>query len=374
MKKLTIYLLSIGWCLTYTSCLFAQSLSENWKFQTADRVLSSPVIDGSMLFIGSEDGNFYALNKQTGNELWRFRTRGRIQSTATVYGNIVFFESGNTFFALDKDTGKQRWQYDPGNALWGYKIDPYDDKRSRATVHKGNFYVGSSLGYVLVLDVETGALKQKIYAEYGFSVRSSPTIANDILYFGDWRGQIYAYSLDKDELLWKRRTYDTKPYETFGGIASALLVHEDRLYFGARNPELKAIDINTQENAWTYADSTGGWIIGDPVIDGETLYIGGSDNLKMFAFNQKDGTLKWAFNSKLNVYTKPIVTADWVIFTAGNAYKPDAPGKLFVLNKSDGKLLSSYEIPAACFSSPALDGDRLYFGAYDGKVYSLLLK
>lgn len=367
-------MIALGWCMISSSFISAQSLKEGWKFQTEDRVLSSPVVAGSTVFIGSEDGNFYALNKQTGKERWRFNTRGRIQSTATVYNSIVFFESGNVFYALDKATGKQLWKYDPGNALWGYKIDPYDDKRSRAIVYEGVFYVGSSLGAVLALDAETGELKRTIRSEYGFSVRSSPYVAEGILYFGDWAGQVYAYSLTQGELLWKKRTYDEKAYETFGGIASELLVDKNRLYFGARNPELKAIDLGTKEYAWTYKDSTGGWIIGDPVIDEEVLYIGGSDNLKMFAFNLADGSVKWTFDSELNVYARPVVTADHVIFTAGNAYKPDAPGKLFVLNKVDGSLLTSYEIPKACFSSPAWDGQQLYFGAYDGKVYNLVLK
>ncbi len=373
MKKLSIYLMGLGWFIFGSSYVTAQSLAENWQFQTADKVLSSPVIDGNVIFTGSEDGNFYALHKKTGKEQWRFNTQGRIQSTATVYNQVVFFESGNVFYALNKHTGKELWRYDPGNALWGYKIDPYDDKRSRATVYEGIFYVGSSLGAVLALDAETGELKQTIRSEYGFSVRSSPVVAEGILYFGDWGGQVYAYSLKEGKLVWKKRTYEKKPYETFGGIASELLVSDDRLYFGARNPSLKVIDIKTGANTWTYADSTGGWIIGDPVIDEGMLYMGGSDNLKMFAFNATDGGLKWSFDAGLNIYTRPVVTGKHVIFTAGNAYKPDAPGKLFVLNKSDGRLLTSYEIPKACFSSPAWDGANAYFGAYDGKIYSLRL-
>ena len=168
-------------------------------------MLSSPVIDGNVIFTGSEDGNFYALHKKTGKEQWRFNTRGRIQSTATVYNQVVFFESGNVFYALNKHTGKELWRYDPANALWGYKIDPYDDKRSRATVYEGIFYVGSSLGAVLALDAETGELKQTIRSEYGFPVRSSPVVAEGILYFGDWGGQVYAYDLKEGKLVWKKR-------------------------------------------------------------------------------------------------------------------------------------------------------------------------
>jgi outer membrane protein assembly factor BamB len=146
------------------------------------------------------------------------------------------------------------------------------------------------------------------------------------------------------------------------------------LLFGARNPELNVLNINDGKKTWSYMDSTGGWIIGDPVIDHNILYIGGSDNFKMYAFNPDTGKAKWEFNSKLNIYTKPIVTDKYVIFTAGNAYKPKESGKLIVLNKADGTMATSFEIPQASFSSPAIDANNIYFGAYDGVMYKLHLK
>jgi outer membrane protein assembly factor BamB len=183
------------------SNLWSQILSEEWKFQTKDRILSSPVLDNQMLYFGSEDGNFYAIDKNSGKELWHYTTRGHIQSTATVVKNIVFFESGNVYYALNKISGEELWTYDPGSALWGYKIDPYDDKRSKAIVNKGVLYVGSSLGYLYGFDAESGEKVFTINSDYGQPIRTTPCINNDMLYFGDWSGKIYAYDLIKKVFL-----------------------------------------------------------------------------------------------------------------------------------------------------------------------------
>ena len=349
----------------------AQELSLAWKFQTEDRVISPPLVEEDKVYFGGEDGNFYALNAANGTKLWSYPTRGRIQGGAAIHGDAIFFESGNIIFSLNKNTGKELWRYDPKWALWGYKIDPYDDKRSKPVVHEGRLYIGSSLGFIFVLDISTGKLVQRIAAEYQQPIRTTPLLLGNRLFYGDWAGKVYAYSLEQEKPMWMQRTYEKKPYETFGGIASELILHQGKLIFGARNPNFKVLDAVNGQTAWQYTDSTGGWIIGDPVIDEGVLYIGGSDNRKMFAFNPENGELIWSQKVGMNIYTKPIVTDRHLMFTIGNAYNHKAPGKLVVLNKKDGTLHAEYEVPEATFSSPAWDGQKLYFGAYDGNLYAL---
>jgi len=348
-----------------------QELTLDWKFQTGDKILSAPIVQDKTLYFGSEDGIFYALDVGTQKPKWTFQTRGRIISKATLYEDIVFFESGNVFFALNKTYGKELWRFDPKNALWGYKIDPWDDKRSSAIMHEGVFYVGSSLGALLGLNASTGErvfMTQSVYAQ---PIRTTPLIQDNVLYFGDWGGNVFAYDLQKKDTVWQRRTYEKKLYDSFGGIASEMTIYKNQLFFGARNHNLQVLNKDNGENIWNYADSTGGWIVGDPVIEQNTLYIGGSDNHKMFAFDLESGTLKWSYDTGLNVYTKPLIIQDQLIFTVGNAYNPKASGKLIVLNKNDGSLSSVFEIPRPSFSSPAFDGTHIYFGAYDGVLYAL---
>ena len=51
-----------------------------WKFKTQGRVVSSPVLVGDAVYVGSTDGNLYALNRADGTLRWKFATRGAVNS------------------------------------------------------------------------------------------------------------------------------------------------------------------------------------------------------------------------------------------------------------------------------------------------------
>jgi outer membrane protein assembly factor BamB len=52
-----------------------------WKFKTRGRVYSSPAVAGGVVFVGSTDGNLYAIDAATGAERWKFATQGRVVSS-----------------------------------------------------------------------------------------------------------------------------------------------------------------------------------------------------------------------------------------------------------------------------------------------------
>ena len=60
-----------------------------WKFKTLGRVYSSPAVAGGVVFVGSTDGNVYAIDAATGAQRWKFATQGRVVSSPAVQGGIV---------------------------------------------------------------------------------------------------------------------------------------------------------------------------------------------------------------------------------------------------------------------------------------------
>jgi outer membrane protein assembly factor BamB len=61
-----------------------------WTFATRARVESSPAISGDRVFVGSNDGRFYALNLATGAKLWEFTAGSALSaSPAIASGRIV---------------------------------------------------------------------------------------------------------------------------------------------------------------------------------------------------------------------------------------------------------------------------------------------
>src|SRR5690242_2984010 len=59
-----------------------------WKFHTGGMVIGSPVVVGGQVYFGSDDGNLYAVDAETGAQKWKFEARSRIPSTPAVAGGM----------------------------------------------------------------------------------------------------------------------------------------------------------------------------------------------------------------------------------------------------------------------------------------------
>jgi hypothetical protein len=43
-----------------------------WSFRTGGMVIGSPTVTGGVVYVGSDDGNFYAIDQGTGAQKWKF--------------------------------------------------------------------------------------------------------------------------------------------------------------------------------------------------------------------------------------------------------------------------------------------------------------
>jgi eukaryotic-like serine/threonine-protein kinase len=83
-----------------------------WKFHTNGIVISSPVLFGNTLYVGSADHFLYALDSATGAEKWKFETGSNIVSSPAVTDGTVFVLSyDSNCYALDATTGKVKWKF-----------------------------------------------------------------------------------------------------------------------------------------------------------------------------------------------------------------------------------------------------------------------
>ena len=79
---------------------------------------SSPIASNSVVYIGSLEGNLYALNGSTGETLWQYPAKGTIRSTPAAGEGIVCFGcSDGNFYALDAQSGNLKWTYKIGNSI-----------------------------------------------------------------------------------------------------------------------------------------------------------------------------------------------------------------------------------------------------------------
>ncbi len=127
-----------------------------WRFDhSTPWVVSSPAIYQGAAIVGTSDGLFlHAMNIETGEEIWRFETGDRVFSSPAVSGGVVYVgvHSGR-FLALDAATGALSWELRCGGAVM-----------SSPVVHEGRAYFGCDDGSVYAVRLEGGpAPRRAVY-------------------------------------------------------------------------------------------------------------------------------------------------------------------------------------------------------------------
>ncbi|UAY52772.1 outer membrane protein assembly factor BamB family protein [Ferruginibacter albus] len=177
----------------------------NWKFATAGNVHTTPSVKDNKLFIGSFDGDLYALNSSTGNLIWKFKStghqyfpKGEMMGDPVVAGDIVFAGSRDyNFYAIDINGGYCRWmkQFPKGWAL-------------PVTVNDSVIYVGTSEDRLLLaIDINTGNIKWQTAVPFNIFGRCAITKRNG--YFGTLMGKVYGIDLTTGKIQW---TFNTDGY------------------------------------------------------------------------------------------------------------------------------------------------------------------
>jgi len=368
-------------CLSIATDLHSQASDDSkewleWKFQTSGMVYSSPVISDGVVYIGSMDSIFYALDVKSGREKWRFHSENTIQSSAATYKNLVFFESGNSLFALTTG-GKLKWRVDLCEGEINNQMDPWDFHHSSPYVHHGIVYIGTEQGILLGLDAKSGEqiLRSQTLSEY--PIRTTPVVSGDLVMYGDWDGVFYACYISTGSLAWK---YDTKVDGTFpwvNAIHGKPLVSGGHVLFAGRSCRLYSLDIRTGKKNWHYSSPSDQWLLGGPEIAEGVVYQGSSDQFLFHAIDASSGDLRWTADMDGRTWGSARVKGD-KIYQGANSF--------YTIDTKTGEILKQYMFPqvheekkygeyidrtANFHSSPLLYKGMIILGSDDGHIYAI---
>ena len=386
-----------------------------WKVKTGAPVASSPVVADGTLFIGSNDGNVYALDVATGAQRWKTRTGGRVASSAAVADGRVFIVSyDSNLYALDATSGEVRWKFaTDGERRFTAKhlhgaepaaemmADPFDVYLSSPAVERGVVYFGSGDGNVYAVDATSGALKWKF--KTGDVVHASPALANGTLYIGSWDSYFYAIDTATGRQKWRFKTGEDHKIYNQVGIQSSAVVVNGVVYFGCRDSKVYAVDAATGKERWSYSNK-GSWVIATPIVRADTLYFSTSDSGMFQAVDAGTGKALYSLKFIWPSFSSPTIARD-VLYIGSHA------GKLLAIDLNSRKLAwefvtdgvrengaryikpdgtPNYEAAfgnffhdemvvgvdrmmsiGAVLSTPAVVGSTVVFGSMDGNVYAL---
>jgi len=386
-----------------------------WRFATGNRVASSPVWHGGVLYFGSDDGNVYAVDAATGRQNWKFVTGGPVPATPAVAGGLVYFPSyDGKFYAVEAQTGRLRWKTATGGerrfeakGLHGMQpknqtyADPYDVYLSSPVVVEGAVYFGSGDGHLYALDASSGEPRWKF--QTGDVVHASPAFAGGTLFFGSWDSYFYAVDAATGKQKWRFHGGEDPFIHNQVGFQSSPVVAGGVVYTGCRDSNVYALDAATGAEKWRF-NNGGSWVISSPTVAGGKVLFATSDSSLFHAVDAATGKPVYRQDTKAYVFSSPSVAGEVVylgvlngtveardlntgallwdfrteasrqnrgwILTAGRKFNA---AMLYVSNWREAALLAPERefTVGSILSSPLIVGGVVYTGSTDGFVYAL---
>lgn len=165
-------------------------------------------------------------------------------------------------------------------------------------------------------------VKEKWMIQTGAGIYCSPAVDNKTVFVGDDMGRLTAYALKNGKKLWS--------FESGKRIVGTPAASQGIVVFGSADRRIYGLNANDGSLRWTVEAAEP--VLGAVTIDNGIAYIGASDGT-FRAIDIHTGKIAWAYTGvKGYIETKPLVTADKVIFGAWD-------NTLYALDKTDGKEL-----------------------------------
>lgn len=237
--------------------------SELWRSPTGetgpndfwDFTLAAPVLHRDTVVLGSGSGTLNIHSRQTGALQWQFPSAGEIRGTPVLAEDILYFGSFDGHFtALDLDSREVLWRF---RAL-GSQFFPEGAFQGAATVEGDLIHVGSRDYNLYVLERATGRVMWNLRAPSW--VIGGPAVDERQVYFGtsDSR-RIYAVN---------RRTGDTAwTFTTSSRVFGSPVIHGDIAYFASFDGRIHGL--STQDGGQRHVYRTRGGLENHALVYGE---------------------------------------------------------------------------------------------------------
>lgn len=237
----------------------ANGVEAIWRFPTGDAIVSSPAVVDGMVYVGSDDGNLYALHAENGTERWWFPTGSGIYSSPAVVDGVVYVGSfDDNVYAVDAESGTERWRFPTGS---GVSSDP--------ALVDGVVYVGSQDANLYALNAKDGTERWRFATSEW--IDSSPAVVDGIVYVGGGDGNLYAVHAGDGTERWR--------FPAGASITSAPAVVDGVVYVGDRTLEEDskryAVDALSGTERWGF--STGSDSSSSPAVVDGVVYLGSGD-------------------------------------------------------------------------------------------------
>jgi len=342
-----------------------------WTGNVSPCPLTKPVVNGGLLFTGSCDGEFYALQKDTGRVVWSydshvdgepdsFQTSPLLHMGLVIAGTAGKCATANCgyIYSFDQQTGKLRWKLHITATSEDFAdVDPADSN--------GSFIFGTREGEWLSVNAASGTVNWRFRATPpGANRKSSTSVVTDgvnvCLLALD--GTIHCLNAKSGTELWKQIL--PSPATT------QLTMYKDGLYFGTADGRITGVDPengNAGVKLKLSKAAVGGIVESDSGTKGDFEFAYGLDKTgeprALLSFSDEFGGVVWSQESTLPWTSgKPEPWKGFVI--AGNCQGE------FVAFRSESGVPEWKSKVDGCIEGFGHDESNLYIVVREGTIYA----
>ena len=241
-------------------------------------IFSTPALCDDIIYFGAYDGNVYALATDTGATAWMFMEADWIGSSPTIAKDLGLLFIGLEFglfkkqggvVALDLKTGKKVWEHITPEMT--HCSPAYDSKTKTIAI-------GSNDAISYLYNAKSGKLKWQ--HQMAAPIKGKPVYDSERkqVLFPTEDGNLYFFSTQTGEVL-----HTFKADFALFGIPE---ISNDHVYVTSADKTLYKINLTTYEKVWSF--KTTARILSSPKVIGNYIYIGSND-ARLFKIDMQTG-------------------------------------------------------------------------------------
>jgi eukaryotic-like serine/threonine-protein kinase len=313
----------------------------DWTLKTGDEVRSSATMAGGAVYVGSYDGNLYAVDETDGSVRWRFRAqRGIVSRPIPIAEMVILGSEDRSIYAVSRQTGRSIWSYRTNMPI-----------RSSALVDEKSCFIGSDDGFLYRLDRVRGTVSWRFRT--WAPIRSTPSASGEQILFGSDDGYLYSVHRETGQLIWR--------YSVGAPVMSSPIAEQKVIVVGASDGVIRGFAESDGKLLWSH--ETGKTIIASPTVVDQMIYIGSADG-SLYALDLESGSLNW--KAPLCRQLTATATADGSLLYVGGV-----DGVVYCLKRDDGAIKWTTAIGGPIVTKPLVTVDHIIVGSLDGSVYAL---
>jgi outer membrane protein assembly factor BamB len=362
-------------------------------FADGNRVCSQPTVDPTLKWVTNIDGNTYftkpvlqdgvlytasidddnlekcgihAVDAESGKKIWSFRTRNSVvNDMAHAEGKILACDVENILYAIDAKTGMLDWKQQLSKSLKNMF-------KNGICVQDGMVYAGQ-LSDLSALRVSDGKRLWKSEARMrGESSVSTPGLHEGLLHATAAFGVRYALDADTGKLVWSAKKASRKsPYNY---SYSSALFYKGKMYYTEARSIVEA-DPATGETLREVKTGYHFISASAPVEKDGVLYVGTGDQ-GVVAYDIETLQQKWVYQTHPSLfYTAPYLqnqsagVASTLTIAGDKVFFGANDGRLYCLGTEEGEYIWSRNLGSPVLGDVLIEGDELYVSDYAGNLY-----